>query len=101
MLAHGLLEFQQRVPAMPRELDVREHQDVEPDLLALEERDPAANDSKLLQAAHAAPAGRSGQPQLVRDFSGGQIAMILQHIQNAQIPPVQLGLHRSSRCLGV
>jgi hypothetical protein len=88
VLADGLLESQQRVAAVPGQLHVREHQHVEPHSLSIEQGDPAADDAELLQPTHPSPASGRRQPQPLGYLRSGQIAVVLQDVQDAQIAPV-------------
>src|SRR5579862_5649797 len=97
VLAHRLLELEQRIASVPGELDVREDEHVEPDFLPIEERHPLADHLDLLEPAHPSPAGRGRHAEALGDLRGREITMLLNEIENPRITAVEVRLHCSSR----
>ena len=96
MRPHRLLEAQERVAAVTRELHVREHHHREPELLAIEECHALANDAELFEPRHPPPASRGGHSQALGELGGGEIAVLLEHLEKPQVGAVEFGqLHDS------
>jgi len=87
--AHRLLEAQQRIAPVAGELHVREHHHREPELLAVEECHALADHPELFQPRHPPPGGRSGEPYTLGELGRGEIAMLLQHLEETQVGAVQ------------
>ena len=73
-------------------LDRDENGDPEPDLVLVDQGDPAQDDAVGLQPLDALPARRRGQPDPVADFGDGQRRILLQHRQNFAVDGVEPSL---------
>jgi hypothetical protein len=69
---------------------------VQPDFLAVEKCDSPADDTQLLQTAHASPARRRGHAEPFGDIRGREVTVLLNEIQDSQITAIELHLHRLS-----
>ena len=70
-------------------LDRHEHGDAEPDLVLIDQRDPAQDDAVGLEPLDALPAGRRGQPDPVADLGDGQRGVLLEHRQDLAVDGIE------------
>ena len=70
-------------------LDRDEHGNAEPDLVLVDQRDPAQDDAVGFQPLDALPARRRGQPDPVADLGDGQRGILLQHRQDLAVDGVE------------
>ena len=69
--------------------DRDEHGDAEPDLVLVDQRDPAQDDAVGFQPLDALPARRRGQPDPVADLGDRQRGIVLQHRQDFAVDGVK------------
>ncbi len=96
VLTHRLFEAQQRVATVSHQFHMGENGYVQPNFLAVEKGDSLADDTQLLQAAHASPAGRRGHAEPLGDIRGREVTVLLNEVQDSQITAIELNLHRLS-----
>ena len=70
-------------------LDRNEHGDAEPDLVLVDQRDPAQDHAVGLQPLDALPAWRRGQPDPVADLGDGKRGVLLQHGQDLAVDGIE------------
>jgi hypothetical protein len=76
-------------PRNDRALDRDEHRDAEPDLVLVDQRDPAQDHAVGLQPLDALPARRRGQPDPVADLGDRQRGILLQHRQDLAVDGIE------------
>lgn len=82
---HRLLELVQVVAAMGRQLDIDEYRDAQAELFRVEQGDLALDQSFLLHAMDASPAGRLRQLHLLGDLGGREVGVVLQQAEDAAV----------------
>ena len=70
-------------------LDRNEDRNAEPDLVLVDQRDPAQDHSVGFQPLDALPAGGRGQPDPVADLGDGKGGVLLQHGQDFAVDGIE------------
>ena len=70
-------------------LDRNEDRNAEPDLVLIDQRDPAQNHAVGLEPLDTLPAGRRGQPDPVADLGDGERGVLLQHGQDLAVDGIE------------